>query len=81
VLPALDMLSQKGIKGSYYGSGNPAAEIPRLAELVATGRFPLADVVTATTDLHGIQAAFDRMLDGVGGRTVAVFDGDDATVR
>ena len=30
-LPALDLLSQKGIKGSYYGSGNPAAEIPRLA--------------------------------------------------
>ncbi len=74
-LPALDMLAQKGIKGSYYGSGNPVAEIPRLAELVATGRFPLADSVTATTDLDGIQAAFDRMNAGVGGRTVAVLDG------
>ncbi len=72
-LPALDLLSQKGIKGSYYGSGNPAAEIPRLAELVATGRFPLADSIAAETDLDGIQEAFDRMHDGrVGGRTVAV---------
>jgi Zn-dependent alcohol dehydrogenase len=71
-LPALDMLSQKGIKGSYYGSGNPAAEIPRLAELVATGRFPLADIITEVTDLDGIQAAFDRMLEGTAsGRTVA----------
>ena len=74
-LPALDLLSQKGIKGSYYGSGNPAAEIPRLAELVATGRFPLADTITAVTDLAGIQDAFDRMLNGsAGGRTVAVMD-------
>jgi S-(hydroxymethyl)glutathione dehydrogenase/alcohol dehydrogenase len=73
VLPALDMLSQKGIKGSYYGSGNPAAEIPGLAEMVATGRFPLADSVTTVTSLEGIQEGFDRMLEGVGGRTVAVF--------
>jgi S-(hydroxymethyl)glutathione dehydrogenase/alcohol dehydrogenase len=73
-LPALDLLSQKGIKGSYYGSGNPVAEIPRLAELVATGRFPLSDSVTALTDLDGIQGGFDRMVEGVGGRTVAVMD-------
>jgi Zn-dependent alcohol dehydrogenase len=72
-IPALDMLSQKGIKGSYYGSGNPVAEIPRLAELVATGRFPLSDSITSLTDLAGIQDAFDRMLDGtVSGRTVAI---------
>jgi S-(hydroxymethyl)glutathione dehydrogenase / alcohol dehydrogenase len=74
-LPALDLLSQKGIKGSYYGSGNPSAEIPRLAELVATGRFPLADTISAVTDLDGIQAAFDRMREGTSaGRTVAVMD-------
>jgi len=70
------MLSQKGIRGSYYGSGNPAAEIPRLAELVATGRFPLADTITSFADLDGIQGAFDRMRDGTAsGRTVVVFDG------
>jgi Zn-dependent alcohol dehydrogenase len=74
-LPALDLLSQKGIKGSYYGSGNPALEIPRLAELVAAGRFPLADTITSLTDLEGIQDAFDRMLAGrARGRTVAVMD-------
>ena len=73
-LPALDLLSQKGIKGSYYGSGNPVAEIPSLAELVATGRYPLADSVTALTDLDGIQGGFDRMIEGVGGRTVAVME-------
>jgi S-(hydroxymethyl)glutathione dehydrogenase/alcohol dehydrogenase len=75
-IPALDMLSQKAIKGSYYGSGNPVVEIPRLAELVASGRFPLADTITGTTDLDGIQAAFDRMAAGVGGRTVALPNGD-----
>jgi hypothetical protein len=34
--------------------------------------FPMADTIPATTDLDGIQGAYDRMLEGVGGRTVAL---------
>ena len=44
--PAIDFLSDKGIRGSYYGSGDPAADLPALAELALTGELDLPDVVT-----------------------------------
>jgi len=75
-LPALDLLSEKGLKGCYYGSANHAAELPMLAHLVATGRFPVADVVTDTCDLEGIDGALDRLRRGEGGGTVAIIDPD-----
>jgi S-(hydroxymethyl)glutathione dehydrogenase/alcohol dehydrogenase len=73
-LPALELLSEKGIRGSYYGSGDAAALLASMAELAAAGRFPLADVVTHVTDLGGIDAAFARLRSGEGARTVAVMD-------
>ncbi len=75
-LPALEFLSEKGLKGCYYGSSNPAVEIGLLAQLVADGRFPVADVVTDFTDLDGIDAAFGRLRRGEGARTVAVLDAE-----
>ena len=73
-LPALELLSEKGLRGSYYGSAHPAEEIRRVAGLVAGGGFPLADVVTHVTDLDGIEAAFARLRAGEGARTIAVLD-------
>ena len=37
-VPALDLLSEKSLRGSYYGSGNPPVEIARLGRLMADGR-------------------------------------------
>ena len=46
-LPAIEFLSDKGIRGSYYGSGDAAADLPDLAELALRGELDLAGVVTA----------------------------------
>jgi Zn-dependent alcohol dehydrogenase len=73
-LPARELLSEKGIRGSYYGSGDAAALLATMAALAAAGEFPVADVVTHVTDLDGIEAAFDRLRVGEGARTVAILD-------
>jgi len=73
-LPALEFLSEKGLKGCYYGSANAVVELGMLARLVADGRFPVADVVSDFTDLAGIEAAFGRLRHGEGARTVVVLD-------
>jgi S-(hydroxymethyl)glutathione dehydrogenase / alcohol dehydrogenase len=73
-LPAFELLSEKGLKGCYYGSANPAVELGMLAQLVSDGRLPVADVVTHLTDLAGIGPAFGRLRRGEGARTVVVVD-------
>ncbi len=73
-IPAIEFLSDKNLKGCFYGSGNPAADIPELAAMVVAGRFSLADSVSHFTDLHGINDAFQRMHQGIGARTIVVLD-------
>jgi Zn-dependent alcohol dehydrogenase len=77
-LPALELLSEKGIRGCYYGSANPTVEIGMLARLVADGRLAVGEAVSHVTDLHGIEAAFDRLRRGIGLRTVVVLDEESA---
>jgi S-(hydroxymethyl)glutathione dehydrogenase/alcohol dehydrogenase len=72
--PAIEFLSDKGIKGCYYGSGNPSAELASLVQLAADGRLVLSDVVTHLTDLDGIPEGLERLRRGGGGRTVAIID-------
>jgi S-(hydroxymethyl)glutathione dehydrogenase/alcohol dehydrogenase len=73
-LPAIEFLSDKGIRGSYYGSGDPAADLPALAELAVTGELDLSDVVTNVSDLDGVHEALDRLRRGQGARTILVLD-------
>jgi S-(hydroxymethyl)glutathione dehydrogenase/alcohol dehydrogenase len=73
-LPGLDLLSEKGLKGTYYGSGDPAARIRSLAELAASDGLPIDDAVSDVTDLSGIEAAFGRLRGGVGARTIVIVD-------
>ena len=73
-VPALELLSEKALRGSYYGSGNAAVEIARLGRLMADGRLEVADTVSHLTGLDGIEAAFERLRRGSGARTVAVLD-------
>ncbi len=75
-LPAFELLSEKGIKGCYYGSSDAGVELARLAGLVAAGRLSLADVITHVTDLDGIDEALERLRRHVGARTVVVLDPD-----
>jgi S-(hydroxymethyl)glutathione dehydrogenase / alcohol dehydrogenase len=73
-IPALELLAEKGLRGSFYGSANPTVEIPRLARLMADGRLQIGDAVSHLTDLDGIEEAFGRLRRGSGARTVAVLD-------
>ena len=73
-LPAIEFLSDKSIRGTYYGSGDPAAELPELARLALDGQLDLAGVVTHLDGLDGVEAALDRLRRGEGARTVLVID-------
>ncbi len=75
-LPAIEFLSEKAIRGCYYGSGDPAAELPRLARLAAGGQLDLAGVVSHLADLDGVNDALDRLRRGEGARTVLVIDSE-----
>jgi S-(hydroxymethyl)glutathione dehydrogenase / alcohol dehydrogenase len=79
-LPAFDLLSEKGLKGCYYGSANPAVELSMLARLVSDGSLPVADVVSDLSDLSGVGEAFERLRQGEGARTVIVLDTELAGV-
>ena len=79
-LPAIEFLSEKSIKGCYYGSTDVADELSRLVRLVAAGRLPLADVISRVSDLDGADDALERLRRGEGARTVLVMDRELAQV-
>jgi S-(hydroxymethyl)glutathione dehydrogenase / alcohol dehydrogenase len=73
-LPAIEFLSDKGIRGSYYGSGDAAADLPRLAELALSGELDLGGVVTTVEPLEAVNDALDRLRHGDGARTILLVD-------
>jgi S-(hydroxymethyl)glutathione dehydrogenase/alcohol dehydrogenase len=73
-LPAIEFLSEKSIRGCYYGSSNVAVELPELVQLVADGRLELGDVVSHFTDLDGVAEALERLRRSEGARTIVVID-------
>jgi len=75
-IPAIEFLSDKSLRGTYYGSGDPAAELPGLAQLALDGKLDLAGVVTHVDGLDGVEAALDRLRRGEGARTVLIVDAD-----
>jgi len=78
-LPARDLIQEKGIRGSYYGSGDPAGDLAELADIAAGGTLDLEGVVSHQTDLDGIEQAFERLRRGEGARTVVLMDPAAAT--
>ncbi len=75
-VPAIEFLSDKTLRGTYYGSGDPAAELPGLAALALAGELGLESVVTHVDALDGVEAALDRLRRGEGARTVLLVDAD-----
>ena len=73
-VPGIEFLSDKSLRGTYYGSGDAARDIPELAELALTGELDLAGVVTHRTDLDGVEEALGRLRHGNGARTVVIVD-------
>jgi S-(hydroxymethyl)glutathione dehydrogenase/alcohol dehydrogenase len=79
-LPAIELLSDKGIRGSYYGSGDAAADLPRLADLAVSGELDLAGVVTQIDALDGVEPALERLRRREGARTVLIVDAELAEI-
>ena len=73
-VPAIEFLSDKSLRGTYYGSGDPAAELPDYVQLALDGQLELANVVTHFDALDGVEAALGRLRRGEGARTVIVVD-------
>ncbi|MDX6592836.1 MAG: S-(hydroxymethyl)glutathione dehydrogenase / alcohol dehydrogenase [Gaiellales bacterium] len=77
-IPALDFLSEKTLRGCYYGTMNAAQEMPALIAMAADGRLDVGDVVSHVVDLDGINDAFDRLRRGEGIRSLLVLDREAA---
>ena len=75
-VPAIEFLSDKSLRGTYYGSGDPAAELPGYARLVLDGQLDLASVVSRIDTLDGVEEALGRLRRGEGARTVLAIDAE-----
>jgi S-(hydroxymethyl)glutathione dehydrogenase/alcohol dehydrogenase len=58
------------LHGCVFGSSDPDVEIPRLLGLVEDGKLDLAALISATTDLAGVNDAFEQL--GQGARTIVL---------
>ena len=67
------VMQEKRLLGSVYGSGNPAKDIPKLAELYQSGKLKLRELVSRTYRLAEINDAFDALDRAAGARGVIVF--------
>jgi S-(hydroxymethyl)glutathione dehydrogenase / alcohol dehydrogenase len=77
VLPSLLLsVSEKTVKGCYYGSAYPPRDFPWLLGLYRAGRLDLDSLVTQTLPLEGVNDAFEAMRHGEQLRTVLFLDGD-----
>ena len=63
----------KVMRGSNYGSANPATEFPRIASEYLEGRLPLDLLVTERIGLEQLDDAFAAMRRGDGARRVIVY--------
>jgi S-(hydroxymethyl)glutathione dehydrogenase/alcohol dehydrogenase len=66
-------MTERSIKGSFYGSAHVHRDLPRLLDLWRYGRLDLDGLITTRIDLSAINDAFAAMRDGEGIRHVVVF--------
>ncbi|MGQ0662351.1 MAG: zinc-dependent alcohol dehydrogenase family protein [Pseudomonadota bacterium] len=64
---------ERTVKGSYFGSGVPARDIPRLIALYRQGRLPVDRLMSDRLALEDINLGFDRLAAGQVIRQVVVF--------
>lgn len=64
---------EKRLVGSSYGSGHPAREFPRMADLLMAGRLDLERLVTRRIGLADVADAFEGMAEGRPGRTLITY--------
>lgn len=67
------VLSEKTLKGSYYGSARTTIDMPKYLQFVQTGRLDLDAQVTRRYQLDEINEAYDALAHGDVGRGLIVF--------
>ncbi len=72
-LPAFDFISEKNIRGCFYGSSRFHADIPVILERIKTGRMRIEGMVSHSVPLEELEEAFSRLRNGDGMRTVVRF--------
>lgn len=72
-VPSLDfVVSERGVRGSWYGSSRPTVDFPKMVEYYLSGALRL-DLMVETRPLEEVNDAFDAMAAGKPGRTVLTF--------
>lgn len=67
-------MSNKEVKGTLFGSGNPRADIPKLVGLYREGQLDLDGLVTNEYPLEGVNDGYDAMRAGTNIRGVLKYD-------
>ncbi len=72
-ISATAFLEEKVLRGCYYGSTRPRADMPRLVDLYMAGKLKLDELVSRRYPLEGINDAFDALRAGEVARSVITF--------
>ena len=64
------VLSEKTIKGCWYGSSNVQKDVPKLIELYQSGQLKLDELISRTISVDEVNEAFEAMKTGEVARTV-----------
>ncbi|HLY48578.1 MAG TPA: zinc-binding dehydrogenase [Solirubrobacteraceae bacterium] len=73
-IPAIELLSEKTLTGTYYGSSDVSKAIVGAAQLLLDGRLGLDDVISHVISLEEVEAALERLREGEGARSLVVID-------
>jgi S-(hydroxymethyl)glutathione dehydrogenase/alcohol dehydrogenase len=68
------IMQERTIKGSLYGSSNPKVDFVNLVALYSAGKLKLDQMITGRFPLERINGAFEDLRNGIGARSVIVFD-------
>ena len=67
------VLSEKTVKGCWYGSSNVQRDVPKLVELYQKGELKLDELISREIKLEEVNEAFDAMKTGEVARSVIVY--------
>ena len=73
-LDARDLVLEKSIIGSYYGSSQPHLDFSRILRLYKKGKLQLDQLISKTYPLEKINDAFEALSKGEVARSVIIFD-------
>ena len=68
------IMQERTIKGSLYGSSNPRVDFLNLVDLYSAGKLQLDPMITGRFPLERINSAFEDLRNGIGVRSIIVFD-------